>query len=78
MINYVGYFHDTVSQRGYGATVARLTPDPKVGSSNLSGLISSRRIVASCLSILTLSLPLFPSHILWLSTWFGEDWQSLS
>ena len=25
-------------QRGYGATVARLTPDQKVGSSNLSGL----------------------------------------
>ena len=26
--------------RGYGATAARLTPDQKVGSSNLSGLIS--------------------------------------
>ena len=26
-------------QRGYGATAARLTPDQKVGSSNLSGLI---------------------------------------
>ena len=26
-------------QRGYGATVARLTPDQKVGSSNLSALI---------------------------------------
>ena len=25
---------------GYGATVARLTPDQKVGSSNLSGLIA--------------------------------------
>ena len=25
--------------RGYGATVARLTPDQKVGSSNLSGLM---------------------------------------
>ena len=25
--------------RGYGATVARLTPDQKVGSSNLSALI---------------------------------------
>ena len=25
--------------RGYGATAARLTPDQKVGSSNLSGLI---------------------------------------
>ena len=25
-------------QRGYGATAARLTPDQKVGSSNLSGL----------------------------------------
>ena len=28
----------TVGQRGYGATVARLTPDQKVGSSNLSAL----------------------------------------
>ena len=27
-------------QRGYGATVARLTPDQKVGSSNLSALIT--------------------------------------
>ena len=26
------------TQRGYGATVARLTPDQKVGSSNLSAL----------------------------------------
>ena len=26
-------------RRGYGATAARLTPDQKVGSSNLSGLI---------------------------------------
>ena len=26
-------------QRGYGATAARLTPDQKVGSSNLSALI---------------------------------------
>ena len=29
----------TNAQRGYGATVARLTPDQKVGSSNLSALI---------------------------------------
>ena len=28
-------------KRGYGATAARLTPDQKVGSSNLSGLMSS-------------------------------------
>ena len=27
--------------KGYGATAARLTPDQKVGSSNLSGLIYS-------------------------------------
>ena len=27
------------SHRGYGATAARLTPDQKVGSSNLSALI---------------------------------------
>ena len=30
---------DIAIQRGYGATAARLTPDQKVGSSNLSGLI---------------------------------------
>jgi hypothetical protein len=29
-----------IAKRGYGATAARLTPDQKVGSSNLSGLIS--------------------------------------
>ena len=29
---------------GYGATVARLTPDQKVGSSNLSALIGSVRV----------------------------------
>ena len=29
-----------VVMRGYGATAARLTPDQKVGSSNLSALIS--------------------------------------
>ena len=29
----------TWTRRGYGATAARLTPDQKVGSSNLSGLI---------------------------------------
>ena len=29
------------SARGYDATAARLTPDQKVGSSNLSGLMSS-------------------------------------
>ena len=30
---------DTAIQRGHGATAARLTPDQKVGISNLSGLI---------------------------------------
>ena len=30
---------DDNSMRGYGATAARLTPDQKVGSSNLSALI---------------------------------------
>ena len=35
--------------RGYGATVARVTPDHKVGSSNLSGLI--RHVGAVCNSI---------------------------
>ena len=43
-------------KRGYGATVARLTPDQKVGSSNLSALIlphcdaakSSLRFLALC------------------------------
>jgi hypothetical protein len=34
-------------QRGYGATAARLTPDQKVGSSNLSGLISFSKACAS-------------------------------
>ena len=29
----------TATEWGYGATVARLTPDQKVGSSNLSALI---------------------------------------
>ena len=28
-----------IAQRGYGATVARLTPDQTVGRSNRSGLI---------------------------------------
>ena len=36
-------------QRGYGATAARLTPDQKVGSSNLSALILN-------------ALPFFASH----------------
>ena len=31
--------NDVASHRGYGATAARLTPDQKVGSSNLSALI---------------------------------------
>ena len=30
--------------RGYGATAARLTPDQKVGSSNLSGLTRLRML----------------------------------
>ena len=30
--------------RGYGATAARVTPDHKVGSSNLSGLIVQFRV----------------------------------
>ena len=34
-----------VDLRGYGATVARVTPDHKVGSSNLSGLIL---VVCAC------------------------------
>ena len=32
----------------YGATVARLTPDQKVGSSNLSAVISCARLSARC------------------------------
>ena len=35
-------------QRLYGATVARLTPDQKVGSSNLSALISSSVLLDLC------------------------------
>ena len=34
---------ETDLQGGYGATAARLTPDQKVGSSNLSGLTFSHR-----------------------------------
>ena len=33
-----GAARQVIFQRGYGATVARLTPDQKVGSSNLSAL----------------------------------------
>ena len=39
--------------RGYGATAARLTPDQKVGSSNLSGLkfvVSVLRHVGVCVA----------------------------
>ena len=35
------------SSRGYGATAARLTPDQKVGSSNLSALIFRLRLYQS-------------------------------
>ena len=35
------------TSRGYGATAARLTPDQKVGSSNLSGLSAAARVVLS-------------------------------
>ena len=42
---------DTPSQRGYGATAARLTPDQKVGSSNLSGLNHCTHCVATHESI---------------------------
>ena len=45
----------TSYHRGYGATVARLTPDQKVGSSNLSGLILHDPSLPICL------LTLFPS-----------------
>ena len=34
--------------RGYGATAARLTPDQKVGSSNLSGLICYCSLFCGC------------------------------
>jgi hypothetical protein len=34
------YAAASMTSRGYGATAARLTPDQKVGSSNLSALIS--------------------------------------
>ena len=37
---------------GYGATVARLTPDQKVGSSNLSALIFPTRVcVCVCVCV---------------------------
>ena len=35
----LGFFGVFMRTWGYGATAARLTPDRKVGSSNLSGLI---------------------------------------
>ena len=35
-------------RRGYGATAARLTPDQKVGSSNLSALILPTRRIPGC------------------------------
>ena len=34
----------TLSQRGHGATAARLTPDQKVGNSNLSALTFSAEL----------------------------------
>ena len=36
------------AMRGYGATAARLTPDQKVGSSNLSALILPTRRTQGC------------------------------
>ena len=40
--SFIAPQHGTnVSSRGYGATAARLTPDQKVGSLNLSALISN-------------------------------------
>ena len=46
--------------RGYGATAARLTPDQKVGSSNLSGLISfaDAAVMQGFLLLVALLLPL--------------------
>ena len=41
------------SKRGYGATVARLTPDQKVGSSNLSDVMTSRHDVMTSHDVLT-------------------------
>ena len=38
-VGVAGVAARSVWHRGYGATVARLTPDQKVGSSNLSVLI---------------------------------------
>ena len=39
------------SSRGYGATAAHLTPDQKVGSSNLSALIFRHRLCSSFIHI---------------------------
>ena len=46
--------------RGYGATAARLTPDQKVGRSNLSGLISfaDAAVMQGFLLLVALLLPL--------------------
>ena len=38
-IEQYSHARSSLVSRGYGATAARLTPDQKVGSSNLSGLI---------------------------------------
>ena len=49
---------------GYGATAARLTPDQKVGSSNLSALIFcwlSRGMVSKCFLACTVGLKI-PWH----------------
>ena len=45
---------------GYGATAARLTPDQKVGSSNLSALTFTISSAASCLARGFLGLLGFP------------------
>ena len=37
-VEHIVTYPCTSCSRGYGATAARLTPDQKVGSSNLSGL----------------------------------------
>ena len=50
--------HSMIYQWGYGATAARLTPDQKVGSSNLSALTIA---VARCATAAVAPQRVFPA-----------------
>ena len=67
---------------GYGATAARLTPDRKVGSSNLSGLIRDSLAVCHCHGLSNelsdLGEQLISCLISELVSYFPHDFNSLS